>query len=99
MGKQKLLISFKSINEIIETEKEFQKIREVVWNYNIVEEFEKIFPELTNIAQAKKVLKQILYVKVENSVWKSELNLQKNILVKKINKHFGKEVIKTIKFM
>lgn len=99
MEKRKSLISFRSINEIIDSEKEFEKLREVLKNYNIVEEFERIFPELSNIATAKKAEKQILYLRVENSVWKSELNLQKNILINKINKYFGKEVIKGIKFI
>lgn len=99
MEKRKSLISFRSINEIIDSEKEFEKLREVLKNYNIVEEFERIFPELSNIAAAKKAEKQILYLRVENSVWKSELNLQKNILINKINKYFGKEVIKGIKFI
>jgi len=99
MGKRQSLISFKSINDILQTEKEFEKIREIAENYNIVEEFVNIFPELKEIAKAKKVDKQTLYLKVENSVWKSELNLQKNLLIKKINKYFGREVIKAIKFL
>ncbi|MEG8946687.1 DUF721 domain-containing protein [Rosettibacter firmus] len=99
MGKRKSLISFKSISDIIQTEKEFEKIREIAENYNVVEEFDNIFPELKEIAKAKKVDKQTLYLKVENAVWKSELNFQKKVLINKINKFFGKEVIKTIKFL
>lgn len=99
MGKQKSSISFKSISDIIQTEKEFDKIREIAENYNIVEEFINIFPELKEIAKAKKVDKQTLYLKVENAVWKSELNFQKKVLINKINKYFDKEVIKLIKFL
>lgn len=99
MGKRQSLISFKSISDILQKEKEFEKIREIAENYNVAKEFVNIFPELKEIAKAKKVDKQTLFLKVENSVWKSELNLQKNLLVKKINKYFGKEVIKTIKFL
>ncbi|MCX7798221.1 MAG: DUF721 domain-containing protein [Melioribacter sp.] len=99
MAKQQQLTSFKSISEVIQTEKEFCKIREIAEEYEVVEEFENIFPELKEIAKAKKIDKQILFLKVENSVWKSELNLQKRILVEKVNRYFGKEIIKNIKFL
>lgn len=90
---------FKSLTEIIETDKEFEKLKESLKRYDVVNEFENIFPELTLIAQAIKVDKQTLFLRVENSVWKSELNLQKNLLVKKINNYFKEEIIKTIKFL
>lgn len=99
MAKQQSLISFKSISEILQSEKEFDKIREIAEEYNVVEEFINIFPELRGIAEAKRIDKHILYLKVENSVWKSELNLQKKVLIERINKHFKKEIVKNIKFM
>jgi hypothetical protein len=64
-----------------------------------VAEFEKIFPELKMIAQAVKVDKQILFLRVENSVWKSELNFKKNLIADKINKHFNQQIIKSIRFL
>lgn len=91
--------SFRSITEVIEKEKEFEKLRESLNNYNVVDEFEKIFPELKIIAKAVKLEKQILFLKVENSVWKSELNFQKTILIEKVNKYFNETVIKSIKFL
>lgn len=99
MAKQKSSISFKRIDEIFYTEKEFSELKEKVKLLNVLNEFENIFPELTKIAKAVKVDKHILFLKVENSVWKSELNFQKNILIKKINNYFKEEVIKSIKFL
>ncbi|MBI5807604.1 MAG: DUF721 domain-containing protein [Ignavibacteriales bacterium] len=90
---------FKSLTEIIETDKEFEKLKESLKRFDVVNQFENIFPELTLIAKAIKVDKQTLFLKVDNSVWKSELNLQKNILIKKINNYFKEEIIKTIKFL
>jgi hypothetical protein len=90
---------FKSLTEIIETDKEFEKLKESLKRFDVVNEFENIFPELTLIAKAIKVDKKTLFLKVDNSVWKSELNLQKNILIKKINNYFKEEIIKTIKFL
>lgn len=91
--------SFKSITDVIEKEKEFENLRTTVKNYDVVENFKNIFPELSKIAEAVKLDRQTLFLRVENSVWKSELNFQKNALIEKINKHFKEQVIKTIKFL
>jgi len=99
MGKQHTHNKFRILEEIINNENEFSNLRETVKNYNVADEFEKIFPELKQIAKAVKVEKQILFLKVENSVWKSELNFRKNIIAEKINNHFSGQVIKTIKFL
>ncbi|MEW6653327.1 MAG: DUF721 domain-containing protein [Bacteroidota bacterium] len=99
MARQRISGSFKTINEVLDKEKEFEKLRESLKNYNIADEFERIFPELKLIAKAVKVDKRILFLRVENSVWKSELNFQKAQLIEKINNYFSDTVIKTIKFL
>lgn len=99
MARHRIYNDFKSITDILEKEKEFENLRDTVKNYSVVDEFEKIFPELSKIAKAIKTERKILFLKVENSVWKSELNFQKNLLVEKINKHFKGQVIKSIKFL
>lgn len=99
MARQRTSSSFRSINEVLDKEKEFEKLRLSLKNYNIADEFEKIFPELKIIAKAVKVEKQVLFLKVENSVWKSELNFQKTLLIEKINRYFNETVIKSIKFL
>jgi len=92
-------LSFKTIEEILDKEKEFSNLRETVKNYEIVDKFETIFPELKLFAKAARIEKQVLFLKVENSVWKSELNFRKNLIVDKINKYYNEQVIKTIKFI
>lgn len=91
--------NYKSFSEILYKEKTFEKFRKAVDGYTVVDEFHKVFPELKNVADAKKFESQILFVHAENSVWRSELNLHKEIMIKKINKFLGKEVIKNIKFI
>jgi len=91
--------NFKSISDIIGKEKEFENIRRKAEDYLVVDEFENIFPDLNVVAKAVKVDKNILFLRVENSVWRSELNLKKSLLIEKINKNFGKNVIKNIKFI
>lgn len=99
MARRQSLSSFKSIDDILSKEKEFSSLKETIKNYSIVDEFEKVFPELKKITQAVKVEKQVLFLRVENSVWKSELNFRKNLITEKINKYFGEQVIKTIRFL
>ena len=91
--------AFKKLSDIISSEKEFGKLRETVKNNDVVLEFNKIFPDLKKIAQAVRVDKQTLYIKVENSVWKSELNFRKSVIIEKINTYFDEQIIKTIKIL
>lgn len=99
MAPRRSPLSFRTIEDVVQKETEFSRLRETVKNYDVVEEFERIFPELKPIAQAVKVDKQILFLRVENSVWKSELNLQKNIITEKINRYFKEPIIKSIRFL
>lgn len=99
MARQHTSNSFRSINEVLYKEKEFEKLCVSLKNYNIADEFEKIFPDLKIIAKAIKVEKEVLFLKVENSVWKSELNFQKTLIMEKINTYFNEAVIKSIKFL
>lgn len=91
--------NIKSLTEVIEKEKDFANLRSTIKEYDVVEKFKIIFPELSKIAEAVKLEKKTLFLRVENSVWKSELNFQKNALMEKINKHFNEQVIKAIKFL
>jgi hypothetical protein len=99
MVKQHTRSSFKTVEDILNTESEFTNLRESLKNYRVVDEFEKIFPDLKAIAKAVKIEKNILFLRVENSVWKSELNFNKSLIIEKINKHYNQSIIKTIKFL
>jgi hypothetical protein len=91
--------NFKKVSDIIETDKAFDKIRKKAKEFDIVEKFKEIFPDLGKIAEAKKIEKEILFLRVENSVWRSELNFKQAIIVEKINLHFKEKVVKAIKFL
>jgi hypothetical protein len=99
MAQQRSRNTFKTIDEVISTEKSFSSLRETVKNYDVVDSFTKIFPDLTEIATAVKSENKILFLRVENSVWRSELNFRKNLIVEKINRYFNEQIIKTIKFL
>ena len=89
----------KSVGEVIKDENSFVKFRKVAEEYKIVESYKEIFPELTKISKAVKVDREILFLKVENSVWRNELNLKQKIMVEKINNYFKEKVIRTIRFI
>jgi hypothetical protein len=88
----------KLIGEVLGKAKEFEKLRNAVMENDAAEKFAEIFPELTPIAEAVKVKKGTLYLRVENSVWKNELNLKRNILIKRINEYLNTEIVKSIRF-
>ncbi len=90
---------FKSLSEILNKERTFENFRNSVDGYTVVDEFHKVFPELKNVTIAKRFEGNILFIHAENSVWRSELNLHKEVMISKINKFLGKEIIKNIKFI
>jgi hypothetical protein len=91
--------SFKSIAELLNKEPGLAAIRKVIKQSDVVREFSKIFPELKKLVKASKVDKNILFLKVENSVLRSELKFQEILLVEKINKYFNEERVKGIRFI
>lgn len=90
---------FRSIAEIIEKEPALNKLRDSIKKYDVVDEFKKIFPELVKIAEPVKTERKILQLRVENSVWKSELKFNEKLIVEKVNKYFKEDRIKGIKFV
>lgn len=76
-----------------------EKIREVSLKYKVVEEFLELFPEFKEFVEPVKLNKKILSLRVENSVMRSELNLRQEALKEKINNHYKKEVVTSIKFV
>ena len=89
----------KSFSEIIGGEESFNNFRTSVSGYEIVDKFEELFPKLKKVAKAKKFENGILFIRTENSVWRSELNFNKEAMIEKINDYLKKQVIKNIKFI
>lgn len=89
----------KSVYDVISEEKEFEKFRCAAKNIEVVEKFGEVFPDIVKIARPVKVDKKVLYLHVENSVWRSELNLRQKLLVERVNQFFKEEIIKSVKFI
>jgi hypothetical protein len=89
---------FMKLSDIINTKPEFEGLRKRIKETEVVEGFLEIFPDLVMVAKALKVDRKTLFLKVESSVWRSELKFSEGIIIEKINKFFQEERIKFIKF-
>lgn len=90
---------FRSLEDIFENEPGLDKLRSTVKQYDVVSDFGKIFPDLAKIAQAVKTEKKVLFLRVENSVWRNELRFMEKIIIEKVNKFFKEDRIKGVKFV
>ena len=90
---------FKSLEDILNTEPGLEKVRKLIKQSDVVLEFYEIFPDLKKLVIAVKVDKKILFLKVENSVLRSELKFKEVLMVGKINEYFNEERIKGIRFV
>jgi hypothetical protein len=98
MVQQVMPDGFLSISEIINKEPGFEKLRKTIKQYDVINGFHKIFPDLKNIAFPIKIEKKILHLKVSNAAWRSELKFNQKTLIEKINTFYEEEIIKTVKF-
>ena len=89
---------FKSLGELFKSSPAFSRLREIVKSNDIVEDFDKVFPDLKKVVTALKVEKKILKLKVENPAWRSELKFRETEIVEKINKYYKEERVHHIRF-
>jgi len=90
---------FKSLPEILGKEKAFENVRKAAKEYDVLEKFDEIFPDLKKVAEAVKIEKGILFLRVENSVWRSELKFREVEIIDLINKFYKEERITQIRFI
>lgn len=90
--------NFKSLSEIIFKEEEFSNFSTSIKANNVLNDFNKIFPPLVKTVTTSNIYKGILYLIVENSVLRNELNLQKSVMIEKINKYYNQPIVADIKF-
>ena len=71
------------------------KIKE---NFAIVYWDSVVGKEISEITEPFRVSRGILFVKVNDTVWRNELQFFKNEIIEKLNKKIGKRLINDIKF-
>ena len=89
---------FKSIKDVFNSDPALKKIRAVINENDVVNDFEKIFPEFKKVAQAKKTQNTVIALKVESAAWRSELKFKEKEIIEKINSFYKEERIKEIRF-
>ena len=90
---------FRSIEEIFNTDTALTNVRNFIKQADVVLMFPKIFPDIKKFVVAVKLEKQVLFLRVENSVWRSELKFRQKLIIERINNHCGDNVVKSIKFI
>ncbi len=89
---------FKTVGEVLNTDKNFKIFNLKVKEQEVLEKFPELFPKLKNLVKPKRIVNSILFLSVENSVLRSELNINKKSMLKKINKELDNSIITDIKF-
>ncbi len=67
-------------------------------NYAIVYWDSVVGKEISEHTVPFKVAKGILFVRVEDNVWRYELQFLKNEIIEKLNRKIGKKIVNDIKF-
>ncbi|MDR3609655.1 MAG: DUF721 domain-containing protein [Ignavibacteriaceae bacterium] len=89
---------FIKLSDIINNEPAFGGLRKRIKETEVIDGFFEIFPDLSKVVKPSRVDKKTLFLKVENSVWRSELKFSETRIIQKINEFFKEERIKHIKF-
>lgn len=89
---------FKSIKEVFNNHPELKKIKTIVEENDVINDFETIFPDLKKVVKPQKVERGILTLKVENAAWRSELKFKETEIINKINSFYKEERVNKIKF-
>lgn len=90
---------FMSLSEIFNSDPALARVRNIVKESDVTIEFSKVFPDLEKVAEALRVEKMVLILKVENPTWRNELRFKENVIVEKINKYFNETRINRVKFV
>ncbi len=90
---------FRSLAEAFAKDPGLYKINKIISESDIVVEFNKIFPDLEKIVSAIKVEKKVLFLRVENPAWRSELKFKENLIIEKVNEYFKESRITRIRFV
>lgn len=95
----KLLVStdYKSLQQVLQAIIEEQKLNDELQRSDLMEKFNEIVGEqIARQVKLKNFEKGILKIEVESSVWKNEIFLLREKIIEKLNKAFGKQVVKQI---
>jgi hypothetical protein len=90
--------NFKSIKEVFNTDPDLRIIKLTVEENDVINDFEKIFPDLKKIVKAQKLEHGTITLRVENAAWRTELKFKETEIINKINSFYKENRIRKIKF-
>ncbi len=74
-------------------------IERKITEYEAVLRWESVVGEhIGRVAEAIKIVRGVLVVRVKNGVWRNELSLRKREIIGTLNQALGDEVVKDIQF-
>jgi hypothetical protein len=89
---------FKSIADILNEDPGLAPVRKIIKQSDVILEFFNIFPAMKKLIRPLKVEKKLLIIHVEDSILRSELKFQEELIISRVNKYFNEERIKGIRF-
>jgi hypothetical protein len=90
--------NFKSIKEVFNTDPDLRNIKLTVEENDVINDFEKIFPDLKKIVKPQKLEHGTITLRVENAAWRTELKFKETEIINKINSFYKENRIRKIKF-
>jgi Dna[CI] antecedent, DciA len=90
---------FISLADAIEKEPSLNSLKKSIKDFDVIAKFYEIFNDLEKIAEPVKIQNKTLFLRVENSVWRSEIKFKEQAIVAKINNYLKSSVINKIKFV
>jgi len=87
---------FRSLGEIINSDKEFKALRDYVNRCNVIENFFVLFPKLKEYVTDIKIENDTLLLSVSNSVTRSDIKIHQIKLMEKIEKDLNYKINKVV---
>lgn len=88
---------YKSLQDILQLIIKKQKLDEVIERNELIEKFEEIVGnQIAKHVKIKNFEKGSLIIEIESSVWKNEIFLLREEIIKKINSSFGRQLVNKI---
>lgn len=88
---------YKSLQQVLQAIIKEQKLNDELQRSDLMEKFNEIVGEqIARQVKLKNFEKGILKIEVESSAWKNEIFLLREKIIEKLNKAFGKQVVKQI---
>ncbi|MGB9664922.1 MAG: DUF721 domain-containing protein [Ignavibacteria bacterium] len=92
--------NFKSLSQLLNEVVKKYDLSEIVERNELIEKFKIIVGEqIAQMIEFKSFERGVLTIEVESSAWKNEIFFLREQIVEKINKEFGRQIVKQLKIL